>query len=56
MPGIFSRVPNIGTLRRKFIATGRKPLKQIYVMNFIPSVAVTKYGFIISGHQLFEIS
>lgn len=27
IPGIFSRVPNIGTLRRKFIATGRKPLE-----------------------------
>jgi len=28
MPGIFNRVPNRGTLRRKFIATGRKPLEQ----------------------------
>lgn len=27
IPGIFNRVPNRGTLRRKFIATGRKPLK-----------------------------
>lgn len=26
-PGIFSTVPNTGTLRKKFIATGRKPLK-----------------------------
>jgi len=28
MPGIFNTVPNKGTLRRKFIATGRKPLEQ----------------------------
>lgn len=26
-PGIFSTVPNKGTLRKKFIATGRKPLE-----------------------------
>lgn len=28
MPGIFNTVPSTGTLRRKFIATGRKPLEQ----------------------------
>jgi hypothetical protein len=28
MPGMFNMVPNTGTRRRKFIATGRKPLKK----------------------------